>query len=150
MMDAQAQINAILGSANLSQDDATQAARTVDQLGNVTASGNLMASEMIAALSASSSATLESIEKEFKDTQARVKSNLELLPKNGGTKAVNDAAEVLEHLVALLDFTGDLYGRRVIVELWDRLRDEASFASEAELIAQIVVDVEATRATTRP
>jgi len=92
MMDAQAQINAILGSANLSQDDATQAARTVDQLGNVTASGNLMASEMIAALSASSSATLEAIEKEFKDTQARVKSNLELLPKNGGTKAVNDAA----------------------------------------------------------
>ena len=92
MMDAQAQINAILGSANLSQDDATQAARTVDQFGNVTASGNLMASEMIAALSASSSATLESIEKEFKDTQARVKSNLELLPKNGGTKAVNDAA----------------------------------------------------------
>ena len=92
MMDAQAQINAILGSANLSQDDATQAARTVDQFGNVTASGNLMASEMIAALSASSSATLEAIEKEFKDTQARVKSNLELLPKNGGTKAVNDAA----------------------------------------------------------
>ena len=92
MMDAQAQINAILGSANLSQDDATQAARTVDQLGNVTASGNLMASEMIAALSASSSATLEAIEKEFKDTQARVKSNLELLPKNSGTKAVNDAA----------------------------------------------------------
>jgi methyl-accepting chemotaxis protein len=92
MMDAQAQINAILGSANLSQDDATQAARTVDQFGNVTASGNLMASEMIAALSASSSATLEAIEKEFKDTQARVKSNLELLPKNSGTKAVNDAA----------------------------------------------------------
>jgi methyl-accepting chemotaxis protein len=92
MMDAQAQINAILGSANLSQDDATQAARTVDQLGNVTASGNLMASQMISALSANSSATLEKIEKEFKDTQARVKSNLDLLPKNSGTKALGDAA----------------------------------------------------------
>jgi methyl-accepting chemotaxis protein len=92
MMDAQAQINAILGSANLSQDDATQAARTVDQLGNVTASGNLMASQMISALSANGSATLEKIEKEFKDTQARVKSNLDLLPKNSGTKALGDAA----------------------------------------------------------
>jgi methyl-accepting chemotaxis protein len=92
MMDAQTQINAILGSANLSQDDAAQAARTVDQLGNVIASGNLMASEMIAALSANSSDTLEAIEKEFKATQARVKSNLDLLPKNSGTTALGDAA----------------------------------------------------------
>jgi len=50
----------------------------------------------------------------------------------------------------LLDFTGDLYGQRVIVELWDRLRDEAAFESEAELIDQIVLDVAAARATTRP
>jgi methyl-accepting chemotaxis protein len=92
MMDAQTQINAILGSANLSQDDAAQAARTVDQLGNVIASSNLMASEMIAALSANSSDTLEAIEKEFKATQARVKSNLDLLPKNSGTTALGDAA----------------------------------------------------------
>jgi methyl-accepting chemotaxis protein len=92
MMDAQTQINAILGSANLSQDDAAQAARTVDQLGNVIASTNLMASEMIAALSANSSDTLEAIEKEFKATQARVKSNLDLLPKNSGTTALGDAA----------------------------------------------------------
>jgi methyl-accepting chemotaxis protein len=92
MMDAQTQINAILGSASLSQDDATQAARTVDQLGNVIASSNLMASEMIAALSANSSDTLEAIEKEFKATQARVKSNLDLLPKNSATTALGDAA----------------------------------------------------------
>jgi methyl-accepting chemotaxis protein len=92
MLDAQTQINAILGSANLSQDDAAEAARTVDQLGNVIASGNLMASEMIAALSANSSDTLEAIENEFKVTQARVKSNLDLLPKNSGTAALGDAA----------------------------------------------------------
>ncbi len=92
MMDAQAQINAILGSASLSQDDAAQAARTVDQLGNVIASSNLMASEMIAALSAGSSDTLDTIEKEFKATQAHVKSNLELLPKNSGTTALGAAA----------------------------------------------------------
>ena len=92
MMDAQTQINAILESANLSPDDAAPAARTVDQLGNVTASSHLMASEMIAALSANSSDTLEAIEKEFKATQERVKSNLDLLPKNSGTIALGNAA----------------------------------------------------------
>jgi riboflavin kinase / FMN adenylyltransferase len=50
----------------------------------------------------------------------------------------------------LLDFTGDLYGRRLIVELWERLRDEQSFESEAALIEQIGRDVERTREATRP
>jgi methyl-accepting chemotaxis protein len=92
MLDAQAQINAILGSANLSVDDAAEAARTVEQLGNVISSSNLMASDMIAALSANGSDTLDAIEKEFKATQAAVKSNLEMLPKNSGTKALAEAA----------------------------------------------------------
>ena len=92
MMDAQTRINAILQSANLSADDATEAARTVDQLGNVFASGNLAASQMVAALSASSGDTIDTIEKEFKDAQAHVKSNLDQLPKNAATKALADAA----------------------------------------------------------
>jgi riboflavin kinase / FMN adenylyltransferase len=50
----------------------------------------------------------------------------------------------------LLDFEGDLYGDRLIVELWQRLREERAFASEAELVEQIARDVEATRAATRP
>ena len=50
----------------------------------------------------------------------------------------------------LLDFDGDLYGKRLVVELWERLRDEAAFASETELIAQIARDVAQTRAATRP
>jgi riboflavin kinase/FMN adenylyltransferase len=50
----------------------------------------------------------------------------------------------------LLDYAGDLYGRRVVVELWERLRDEAVFASEAELVAAIDDDVARTRAATRP
>ena len=50
----------------------------------------------------------------------------------------------------LLDFEGDLYGRRLQVELWRRLRDERAFDSEAELVAQIARDVEETRATPRP
>jgi riboflavin kinase/FMN adenylyltransferase len=50
----------------------------------------------------------------------------------------------------LLDFEGDLYGRRLVVELWQRLRDEAVFDSEQDLIEQIGRDVEATRAAVRP
>jgi riboflavin kinase/FMN adenylyltransferase len=50
----------------------------------------------------------------------------------------------------LLDFEGDLYGRRLRLELWERLRDERSFESEEELVAQIARDVEAARAASRP
>jgi riboflavin kinase/FMN adenylyltransferase len=50
----------------------------------------------------------------------------------------------------VLDFDGDLYGRRLVIELWRRLRDERAFASEDELIAQIARDVEETRAAIRP
>jgi riboflavin kinase/FMN adenylyltransferase len=50
----------------------------------------------------------------------------------------------------LLDFAGDLYGQRIVVELWARLRDERAFASEAELVEQIGRDVAATRAAEPP
>ena len=50
----------------------------------------------------------------------------------------------------LLDWEGDLYGDRLVVEVWERLRDELAFENEAALIAQIAADVEQTRAATRP
>ena len=50
----------------------------------------------------------------------------------------------------LLDFEGDLYGQRLVVELWQRLRDERAFESEEELVEQIARDVEATAATAEP
>jgi riboflavin kinase/FMN adenylyltransferase len=50
----------------------------------------------------------------------------------------------------LLDYEGDLYGRRLVVELWQRLRDEQAFPTEAALVEQIARDVEATRAAVRP
>ena len=50
----------------------------------------------------------------------------------------------------LLDWEGDLYGTRLVVELWQRLRDERTFSSEAALVDQIARDVEQTRAAVRP
>jgi riboflavin kinase/FMN adenylyltransferase len=50
----------------------------------------------------------------------------------------------------LLDFDGDLYGRRLVVELWERLRDEQVFEDEQALVDQIARDVEATRKAVRP
>ena len=50
----------------------------------------------------------------------------------------------------LLDFEGDLYGKRLVLELWERLRDEAVFDSEQALVEQIARDVEATQRARRP
>jgi riboflavin kinase/FMN adenylyltransferase len=50
----------------------------------------------------------------------------------------------------LLDFSGDIYGERVRLELWQRLRDERSFASEQDLVEQIGRDVDEARRAIRP
>ena len=50
----------------------------------------------------------------------------------------------------LLDYDGDLYGERLVVELWERLRDEAAFGSEAELVTAIADDVRRTREAHKP
>lgn len=50
----------------------------------------------------------------------------------------------------LLDFGGDLYGKRLRLQLWQRLRDERAFESEAELVEQIGRDVDATRRAEPP
>jgi riboflavin kinase/FMN adenylyltransferase len=50
----------------------------------------------------------------------------------------------------LLGFAGDLYGERLVVELWRRLRDEQVFESEQALVDQIALDVEATERAERP
>ncbi|MCK1425405.1 HAMP domain-containing protein [Bradyrhizobium sp. 182] len=95
MLDAQTRVNAILGSADLSAADATDAAQTVGQLGNVVASGNLAAADMSAALSANTSDKLDDIQKEFKTAQGRLRSNLDLLPDNQGNKMLRETAEKL-------------------------------------------------------
>ncbi len=50
----------------------------------------------------------------------------------------------------VLDFEGDLYGRRLVLELWRRLRDERAFETEEALVEQIARDVEETRSAEPP
>lgn len=50
----------------------------------------------------------------------------------------------------LLDFDGDLYGERLVVEIWQPIREQRRFVSLEELVAAIGDDVERTRTATRP
>ena len=95
VIGAQTALNGIFGAAEFSQDEATKAEQIVDQLGDVVAGGNLMAFNMISALSSDSSETLETIEKESRTAQQRVKKNLDLLPKSSATTALHSAASGL-------------------------------------------------------
>jgi riboflavin kinase/FMN adenylyltransferase len=52
--------------------------------------------------------------------------------------------------VHLVDFSGDLYGKRLVVELWQLLRGEQVFESDEALIAQIASDVQTAREAERP
>jgi methyl-accepting chemotaxis protein len=125
MLDAQAQVNAILSAAEISVDDATAASRTVEQLGSVVASGNLAASDLAAALTANDSDALDAVQKDFKATQAKVKASLELLPDNAGTKDLREAAQRLLALgegkagafkVRQKELDADDYGQTVLEE----------------------------------
>jgi len=50
----------------------------------------------------------------------------------------------------LLDFDGDLYGRRLVVEVWGGIREQRRFDSLEELVSAIGDDVERTRDAKRP
>ncbi|HZT85061.1 MAG TPA: riboflavin biosynthesis protein RibF [Gaiellaceae bacterium] len=50
----------------------------------------------------------------------------------------------------LLDFDADLYGERLLVELWSALREQRRFDSLDQLVAAIGDDVERTREAVRP
>ncbi|QWG19060.1 HAMP domain-containing protein [Bradyrhizobium sediminis] len=95
MIGAQTQLSGIFGAADFNQDEATKAEQVVDQIGDVVASGNLMAFNLISALSSDSGDTLEAIDKEFRSAQQRVKKTLDLLPKSSATTALHTAASGL-------------------------------------------------------
>ena len=95
MMAAQANINAVLASANLSIDDATDAARAVELQGNVVSSINQVSSDLMAALSAPSSDALEQIAASLEGAKQRAVSSLEALPDRSSTAALKSAAMTL-------------------------------------------------------
>ncbi len=63
---------------------------------------------------------------------------------NIGVKPTFGGAEVTIE-VHVIDFAGDLYGKRLCVQFLDRLRAEQRFASVPELVGQIRRDVESAR-----
>jgi riboflavin kinase/FMN adenylyltransferase len=50
----------------------------------------------------------------------------------------------------LLDFDGDLYGERLVLEIWTAIREQRRFDSLEQLVAAIGGDVERTRTAVRP
>jgi riboflavin kinase/FMN adenylyltransferase len=52
--------------------------------------------------------------------------------------------------VHLIDFSGDLYGQALAVDLLERVRDVRKFGGRDELVAQIGQDVAAVRDLVRP
>jgi riboflavin kinase / FMN adenylyltransferase len=50
----------------------------------------------------------------------------------------------------LLDFDGDLYGERLVAEIWSPIREQRRFDSLEGLVAAIGDDVERTRGSVRP
>ena len=63
---------------------------------------------------------------------------------NIGTNPTFGAGETTVE-IHLLDFSGDIYGRRMAVAFLERLRGEKRFAGVDELVARIREDIEATR-----
>jgi riboflavin kinase/FMN adenylyltransferase len=72
----------------------------------------------------------------------RVAASIGVNPHYGGSERRIEAF--------LLDFEGDLYGTRLRLELWEKLREERAFESEQDLVDQIAADVEAARRAARP
>jgi riboflavin kinase/FMN adenylyltransferase len=66
--------------------------------------------------------------------------NIGVNPTFGGKEGSDLSIEAY-----LLDLDADIYGQKLRLELWQRLREEVHFGSVGELVAQIDSDVTATR-----
>jgi len=78
--------------------------------------------------------------------QAQVLGELHPAAVNIGTRPTFDSADQRSHVEAyILDFSQDLYTKRVAIEFFTRLRGEVKFKSVEDLIQQIYVDIDQTR-----
>ena len=71
-------------------------------------------------------------------TLAFIRENKDAILKGLAVRNFKNAEETIE--VHLLDFTGDLYGEKMQMEVLKRLRDEQKFSGLEELILQIKKD----------
>jgi methyl-accepting chemotaxis protein len=124
-LDAQTELQSIYAAGSFSQDDAVKGHRAADQLGDIASSGNMIAFDMIAALSTNNAETLESIAKDFRTAQARVKSNADKLPNTTAMRAVKAATANLLALgdgktgvfkVRQQELDADDYGQTILEE----------------------------------
>ena len=108
-LQAQTRLNAVLGSANLSQSDAMESARAIDGLGNMIASGNQLAADMAAALTAANSAAIDWLKKTSKTKKDELSYFLSnVTEKNGG----GDLKKAVAQMVALSDGKSNVFDVR--------------------------------------
>ncbi|MDB5566837.1 MAG: chemotaxis protein [Tardiphaga sp.] len=92
LMDAQGSMTAALRSANFSRDNAAEVAKTIEQVSDIVASTNLIASDLMSALSVNKAEALAPIERTFQAGQRRVKSMLDAVANVSGADDLKDAA----------------------------------------------------------
>jgi methyl-accepting chemotaxis protein len=92
LMDAQGSMTAALRSANFSRDNAVEVAKTIEQVGDIVASTNLIAADLMSALSVSKAEALAPIERTFQAGQRRVKSMLASIANASGADDLKDSA----------------------------------------------------------
>jgi len=75
-------------------------------------------------------------------TRVRIDGSLYAAATNVGTRPTFSRSEKVHIESHLLNFTQDIYGRRIEVSFLKKIRDEKKFASVDELKAQIALDLE--------
>ncbi|MET0719537.1 MAG: methyl-accepting chemotaxis protein, partial [Tardiphaga sp.] len=92
LMDAQGSMTSALRSPNFARDSAAEVAKTIEQVGDIVASTNLIAADLMSALSVSKAEELGPIERTFQAGQRRIKSMLASVANASGADDLKDSA----------------------------------------------------------
>lgn len=92
LMDAQGSMTSALLSPNFSRDNASKIAKTIDQVGEIVAGTNLIAADLMSALSVNNAEALAPIERTFQAGQRRIKSMLASVADVSGADDLKDSA----------------------------------------------------------
>ncbi|MET0879601.1 MAG: methyl-accepting chemotaxis protein [Tardiphaga sp.] len=92
LMDAQSSMTSALRSPNFARDSAAEVAKTIEQVGDIVASTNLIAADLMSALSVSKAEELGPIERTFQAGQRRIKSMLASVANASGADDLKDSA----------------------------------------------------------